>query len=224
MMPRKVLCAGPYSIANRPMILKQWSADFDFKAAFPTEIPLWIKFPNLPMSCWGSRSLSRIASVLGKPIFADECTTKQTRISYARMLIEVNVSKELPSEIELLDPNGKSFVQDVTYDWKPSYCEKCLMVGHNCLAKSTQPNPIHKTKVTQNGELKAPAPVDQSKQGTQVQQPIFQKEPCAHPVVGEELNKQKGIDTQVSPVFNITNFPPLSPIVMSNRFEVGSVS
>lgn len=57
---REVLCAGPYSIANRPMILKQWTTDFDFTTEFPAEIPLWVKFPKLPMSCWGVRSLSRI--------------------------------------------------------------------------------------------------------------------------------------------------------------------
>lgn len=93
---KEILCAGPYLIANRPMILKQWTPDFDFTEEFPTDIPLWVKFLKLPMFCWGMRSLSRIASVLGKPIFADECTTKQTGVSYARMLIEINVTKELP--------------------------------------------------------------------------------------------------------------------------------
>lgn len=91
------------------------------------------------MSCWGVGSLSRIASVIGTPVFADECTTKQTRVSYARMLIEVNVTKELPTEIVVMDPYGKKFLQAVTYDWKPSYCDKCLVVGHKC---TTQAQPI----------------------------------------------------------------------------------
>lgn len=70
--------------------------NFDFNKEFPTTIPLWVKFPKLPMSCWGKGSLSRIASVIGVPIYADECTAKQTRISYARMLIEVNITQLLP--------------------------------------------------------------------------------------------------------------------------------
>ncbi|XP_075074856.1 uncharacterized protein LOC142162405 [Nicotiana tabacum] len=77
------------------------------------------------------RSLSRIASVFGRPIFVDECTTKQTRVSYAQMLIEINVTKELPSEVWVMDPIGKKFLQSVTYDWKPAYCEKCQIVGHS---------------------------------------------------------------------------------------------
>ncbi|XP_075077189.1 uncharacterized protein LOC142163933 [Nicotiana tabacum] len=127
-----VYYSGPYSINNRPIILKPWTPEFDFNTEFPTEIPLWVKFPNLPMNCWSSNSLSRIASVIGTPIFADECTSKQTRISYARMLVEVNVTRELPEAITVLDPNGRQFTQEVIFDWKPEFCQLCQVVGHKC--------------------------------------------------------------------------------------------
>ncbi|KAK4707162.1 hypothetical protein R3W88_033301 [Solanum pinnatisectum] len=78
---------------------------------FPTVIPLWVKFPNLPISCWGRESLSRIASVVGIPFNVDECTTKQTRISFARMLIEVNITKTLPDKIIVLNRNDNQFEQ-----------------------------------------------------------------------------------------------------------------
>lgn len=91
------------------------------------------------MSCWGVDSLSRIASVIGRPIFVDECTTKQTRVSFARMLIEVNVITELPSEVMVMDPTGMKFLQSVTYDWKSVYCEKYLVVEHKC---SNQVKPV----------------------------------------------------------------------------------
>lgn len=111
-----IFYADPYTINNKPIISKPWTANFDFSVEFPTEIPLWVKFPKLLMSCWGKVSLSRIASAVGKPIFADECTTKQSRISYARMLIEVNVTKAIPTEIAVMYPSGKVFQQSVTYD------------------------------------------------------------------------------------------------------------
>lgn len=115
------------------------------------------------MSCWGVGSLSRIASVIGKSIFADECTPKQTRISYARMLIEVNVTKELPSEVWVMEPNGKKFLQSVTFDRKPAYCEKYLIVGHRCstqVKNATQGHP-KKGRITQEWRTKVPAPTDQ---------------------------------------------------------------
>lgn len=70
------MLADPYSINYRPLILKQWSPEFDFSKEFPTDIPLWVKLPHLPLNCWGPNSLSRISSTIGKPMLADECTTK----------------------------------------------------------------------------------------------------------------------------------------------------
>ncbi|KAK6780279.1 hypothetical protein RDI58_022463 [Solanum bulbocastanum] len=86
---QEIFYNGPYTINNKPIILKPWSIDFDLSKEFPTEIPLWVKFPNIPMTYWSKDFLSRIASAVGKPVYADECTTKQTRISFARMLIEL---------------------------------------------------------------------------------------------------------------------------------------
>ncbi|XP_069143403.1 uncharacterized protein [Solanum lycopersicum] len=122
----------PYTINNRPIILKQWCPEFNFGSEFLTEIPLWVNFPKLPLSCWGVGSLSRIVSAIEVPIFADECTTKQTRISYARMLVEVNVTRAIPQKISVVDPIGKTFMQDVVLKWRPQYCDKCQKIGHVC--------------------------------------------------------------------------------------------
>ncbi|XP_070037241.1 uncharacterized protein [Nicotiana tomentosiformis] len=140
----EILCVGPYYIANKPIILKQWTPDFDFNEEFPTVIPLWVKFPKLPMSCWEVGPLSRIASVIGKPIFADECTTKKTR---------------LPTEVMVMDPTGKKFMQVVTYDRKPAYYDKCLVVGHK-YSNQTRPmmqQPMQPKKVRSNKDDKGKA-------------------------------------------------------------------
>ena len=137
----EVMYSGPYTISNRPIILKQWSAEFEFGKEFLTEIPLWANFPKLPLNCWGAGSLSRIASAIGVPLFADECTTKQTRISYARTLIEVNVTKPVPEKIAVKDPNARTFMQDVVIEWKPLYCEKCQRIGHQCQDTTKEDQP-----------------------------------------------------------------------------------
>ncbi|KAK6789451.1 hypothetical protein RDI58_013251 [Solanum bulbocastanum] len=40
-----------------------------------TTIPLWVKLPNLSLNCWNAVVLSKIGSSLGKPLYADECTS-----------------------------------------------------------------------------------------------------------------------------------------------------
>nr|XP_016464393.1 PREDICTED: uncharacterized protein LOC107787350 [Nicotiana tabacum] len=223
---------GPYTISNRPIILKPWIADFDFNKEFPTEIPLWVKFPNLPMSCWGSRTLSRIASMLGNPVFADECTTKQTRISYARMLVEINVSQPLSDEITVIDPKGKHFQQQVTYDWKPEFCETSQVVGHKCREKGEeeeQRNMQHRRRrtrtVTQEWRTKGPiqqnAPVEKQKEQPKEVTQQTQQISIAGSEEGleEQVRKNKGKALQ-SPEFNLQNFPMLCSVPVKNGFGV----
>uniref|UniRef100_M0ZPB1 Endonuclease/exonuclease/phosphatase n=1 Tax=Solanum tuberosum TaxID=4113 RepID=M0ZPB1_SOLTU len=109
-----------------------WTPESDFGKEILQTIPLWVKYPNLPLSCWGADSLSRINSVLGTPLFADECTSKIERISFARVLVEIDLTRNLKRNTTVLDPNGRTFEQKVEYDWEPVYCAKCLVVGHKC--------------------------------------------------------------------------------------------
>lgn len=102
-----MFCAGPYTIANRPVIVKGWAPDFDFHAENLKLVPLWVQLPNLPLNCWGHDSLSRIGSTLGTPLFADDCTSQQTRISYARMLVEIDITRPLVHKIMVESPGGK---------------------------------------------------------------------------------------------------------------------
>lgn len=39
--------------------------------------------------------------MIGVPLFADECTSKQQRITFARLLIEVDLTKELPQQVKV---------------------------------------------------------------------------------------------------------------------------
>uniref|UniRef100_M1DNN1 Endonuclease/exonuclease/phosphatase n=1 Tax=Solanum tuberosum TaxID=4113 RepID=M1DNN1_SOLTU len=164
----EVLYSRPHMLNNRPIIAKTWSPDFDLSKEVLQTIPIWVKFPNLPLNCWGIQSLSRISSGLGLPLYADECTTKVARISFARVLIELDITKELPLLVRVEDPNGKVFDQKVIYEWIPAYCPKCLQVGHKCTT-NVQTKPIvqkDKPQVPQewqpkrDDQAKLPNPVD----------------------------------------------------------------
>ncbi|XP_015169930.1 uncharacterized protein [Solanum tuberosum] len=102
-----VLCSGPHHLLRRPVIMKPWVPEFNFKEEILTTIPLWVKLPNLPLNCWNSVVLSKIGSSVGKPLYADECTTQTSRISFARILVEVDVTRPLAKVIKIQDPKGK---------------------------------------------------------------------------------------------------------------------
>lgn len=112
----RLLCEGPYTIASRPIIVKEWVADFCFEKEVLKKIPLWIRLPNLPLTCWSGDSLSRIASVIGKPLCADECTSQQKKISYARLLVEIDITKPLIYKVQIEGENGLRIDQKVYYE------------------------------------------------------------------------------------------------------------
>ncbi|XP_070025320.1 uncharacterized protein [Nicotiana sylvestris] len=127
-----VLYSGSYMINSKLVVVKVWTVNFDFENEVLKTIPLWIQLPKLPLNCWEDNSLSRIGSTLGIPIYADACTTRVERILYARILVEMDVTKPLPKQIMVEDPNGREFEENVWYDWMPQYCTKCLQLGHVC--------------------------------------------------------------------------------------------
>ncbi|KAH0685680.1 hypothetical protein KY290_017198 [Solanum tuberosum] len=103
----EALYSGPHLLNNRPIIVKVWSLEFDFNKEVLQTVPIWVKYPNLPLCCWSMDSLSRISSGLGEPLYADECTAKVDRILFARVLIEMDVAKELPRKLKVEDPSGR---------------------------------------------------------------------------------------------------------------------
>ncbi|XP_049399751.1 uncharacterized protein LOC125863797 [Solanum stenotomum] len=122
----EVLYLGPHLLNNRPIIVKVWNPKFDFNKEVLQTVPIWVKYPNLPLNCWSMDSLSRIRSGLGEPLHADKCTMKVDRIAYAQVLIEMDVARELPKKLKVEDPNGRMFEQVVQYEWVPEYCVECM--------------------------------------------------------------------------------------------------
>lgn len=74
----EVVQKGPYTIFSAPLFIGEWSPDFVIKDDLIRVVPLWVVFPHL----WGQRSLSKIASSVGKPVTTDECKARKLRVSH----------------------------------------------------------------------------------------------------------------------------------------------
>jgi hypothetical protein len=123
-----VLGGGPYSVFGRPLILKVMPDFFDFKSTEMTSMPTWVRFPNLPLRCWNPIYLSKIASMIRKPIHCDNPTAQMTRLLYARILIEVDLLLDLPSSVNVVLPNGTSLPQQIMYESLPHFCKQCKVL------------------------------------------------------------------------------------------------
>ncbi|KAJ6898030.1 hypothetical protein NC652_024759 [Populus alba x Populus x berolinensis] len=184
-------------------------AFFDFSSSYMHTVPVWVKFPNLPLQCWSLKCLSKIASVLGKPVQSDMLTHTMSMLSYARVLVEVNLLSDLLYSIDVNLPNGSLLKQQVIYETLPWFCKHCRNLGH---LTSTCPKSVPLTDSSkQAAHVSAPAP-----NANTVKESVFDRlgpqedSPVAPILVESELVSVRG---DVDPVSNGWN------IVQSKRMR-----
>lgn len=71
--------------------------------------------PSSLCICGGDRSLSKIESELGNSLFTDECTTNKLKVSYARILLEIDITKKLSETININDGEGRKIPTHVEF-------------------------------------------------------------------------------------------------------------
>lgn len=86
---------------------------------------------------------------------ADECTSRQLRVSFARLLVEIDVTKPLPTSISVEGPDGEVMEQNVIYEWRPPFCSTCNKVGHDCAKKAPEKKKVSKKWVPKSKEADA---------------------------------------------------------------------
>ncbi|KAK4384115.1 hypothetical protein Sango_3090400 [Sesamum angolense] len=114
-------------------------------AAFHNSSRKTLNFIHL--RCKMGRSLSTVASGIGRPLYPDAITRACTRLDFARVCIMLNVNSKLPKHVVIMMPNelgGESACKvDVEYEWLPPKCTGCASLGHSMkecsLSKQTKP-------------------------------------------------------------------------------------
>ena len=83
----------------------KWTPDFDtfFESPIAT---VWCKVIGLPIHLYDQSTLIAIGKLLGKPMLADHATIHQTRLTFARICVEIDISHP-PSEEIILNILGK---------------------------------------------------------------------------------------------------------------------
>ncbi|KAL9236117.1 hypothetical protein vseg_010821 [Gypsophila vaccaria] len=110
-----ILHGSAWNMNGYLLIFKPWSPTVSQEIEDVSLVPAWVLFPNLDPYLWSAKALSKLASSIGRPICADEPTTNKTKVAFARLLIEVDVSKDLLGVITVTTPYGPR-IQKVQYE------------------------------------------------------------------------------------------------------------
>lgn len=70
-----------------------------------------------------------IASAVGPVVTVDECTTTKKILYYARVFVELDLSKE-KEECIIYERSGHCAIASLGYENHPSFCMICEIIGH----------------------------------------------------------------------------------------------
>lgn len=92
---KKLLTDGPWSLNGIILQLSPWQPFFEPTFAKLTTDAIWVQLHNLPVEFWDGESLETIVAHLGPLIKVDDLILSLTRSKFARVFIEIDLSKSL---------------------------------------------------------------------------------------------------------------------------------
>ncbi|KAG6476888.1 hypothetical protein ZIOFF_066136 [Zingiber officinale] len=125
----RVWIRGVWFIGGVPLRIFKWTPYFSYTAE-SSVVPVWIRFPDLPIHMFSKATLFSATSIIGKPIKIDEATADCSRLFVARVCVEIDLLKPKIEDFWIGIGEEKR-LQRVEFEKHPSYCVQCLHLGHS---------------------------------------------------------------------------------------------
>ncbi|CAI0554936.1 unnamed protein product [Linum tenue] len=132
---------GPWMIGDFYITVRPWRKNFNPQMAEVASTMVWARFPGLPREFINKEAVERIAEKIGRPVRVDRATQTGDRGKYARVSIEVDLTKPLLSKFKI---EGLTYY--VEYEGLHRICTECGRYGH---AKVTCPQLFKETAPAQ---------------------------------------------------------------------------
>ncbi|CAM8897315.1 unnamed protein product [Rhodiola kirilowii] len=126
---RKVLAHPVRKLGHSYFRVFRWSTEFDTKKE-PTTTTTWVRLLNLPPQLYNQGYMESIVSSFGKFLAVDNMTASFQNPSFARVCIEMDVSKTPPDAVWISTGPQTGFWLKLLYENRLLYCSKCHIHGH----------------------------------------------------------------------------------------------
>lgn len=127
----RVFAHRSYYVFNCLMKLLKWSPKFDVKEESPI-ISIWISFPDLRPHLTTHRILHVLGLIFGKPLQIDQAIAAGTRPSVAKVLVELDITKQCPKNVWLGD-DEYGYIQKIEFGDFLVFCSHCKMHWHSVI-------------------------------------------------------------------------------------------
>lgn len=119
------LTQGPWTIMGHYLIVQLWTPRFDNSMEEIESVIAWIHLLGMALHYYHKKILRMLGQIIGSIIKVDYNNESATRGKFARLTVEVALTKPLISQFFL---DGK--VQKVEYEGLPTICFGCGKYGH----------------------------------------------------------------------------------------------
>ncbi|CAN1241695.1 hypothetical protein LINPERPRIM_LOCUS5067 [Linum perenne] len=143
---------GPWKIYDYYFSLARWTPSFNEEEPVKS-ILTWVRLPKLPIHYFNRLAVTRIGNVIGRTVRLDLATTEGARARYARVCVEVDLSKPLLGKYVLDD---RTFL--IEYESLENICFSCGIYGHklDSCPLNAKPSSTEEVKTTGNAAPTAP--------------------------------------------------------------------
>lgn len=123
----RALLDGPWMIADHYLHVQKWKPKFRVDKAEIDSLPVWLRFPVLPVDFYSECWLKKAGNNIGRTIKVDIATPLASRGRFARVCMEVDLNKPLMGGYRM---HGEYY--RVQYEG----CKMCAL-GVVCMATAT---------------------------------------------------------------------------------------
>ncbi|XVF69877.1 hypothetical protein PTKIN_Ptkin11bG0116100 [Pterospermum kingtungense] len=92
---------GPWMILDHYLIVKEWSHNFDSALDYTKKVLVWVRFPYLLIEYYDRDFLMKVSEKIRKPIRVDHTTSLVSRGKFAKLCVEVDITKPFLSKFKL---------------------------------------------------------------------------------------------------------------------------
>ncbi|KAK2387120.1 zinc ion binding / nucleic acid binding protein [Trifolium repens] len=119
------LLNGPWFIYDHYLTVKEWSPDFHPQSDTIKNVAVWVRISGLPIEYYDAKVLKTIGNKIGSTVKVDKNTLMQERGKYARICVEVDLTKSL---LAMFMIKGRKY--NVEYEGLHLLCKTCGKFGH----------------------------------------------------------------------------------------------
>lgn len=122
------LPGGSYVSYCCPIYLMVMSSGLLFQKVEQHRLSILMQLHNLPIECWTTKALSKLASYVGKCLYTNKLTKSRRKISFTHVMVKVDISWELLESLPATLVDGTKAEIQLHFESQFKFCLMCTQM------------------------------------------------------------------------------------------------